>query len=219
MILEDFIVFLDAGHGGIDPVTGEYTTAPNKMHYHGISEYPATKGYFYEGVFNRKIVGLVKDKLDILGIKNILIAHEFVDTPLHQRVDLANAYSRQYKHALYLSSHTNASRSHRAKGFEIFTSVGQTRSDIFATLMYNYVKILLGDVLRMRGSFTDDKDPDKEKDFYVLRKTDMPSALIEYAFFDNKHDVALLEDPIVLNLFAEAQVCAVLQYINTLKFK
>jgi hypothetical protein len=62
---------LDNGHGGLDPETGKYTTAPNwdpkdpgtwkKMHVHDGEP-------LFEGVFNRQVVDRIAWKLSDLGI-------------------------------------------------------------------------------------------------------------------------------------------------------
>ena len=47
-------LIIDAGHGGIDPITGEYTTPANigkKTNHKGYEFHNA--GWFYEGVSNR----------------------------------------------------------------------------------------------------------------------------------------------------------------------
>jgi len=46
------LIILDPGHGGVDPMTCEYTTAPGKMALHH-GYFMHHDGWFYEGVWNR----------------------------------------------------------------------------------------------------------------------------------------------------------------------
>jgi len=209
----DFCVYLDAGHGGLDP-SGAYTTAPSKMHFHPQGVFH-NGGYFYEGVFNRSITKRVSKKLNNLGITNIIVSHDYIDISLQYRVDTANWYHRNYKEGIYISNHANASLNHLARGFEVYTTPGVTKSDSFAELLYNQVETLLSNKIRLRPNLMDG-DKDKEARFFVLRKTAMPAILIEHLFFDNFDDAKLLMDEEVQEMFAEAQVRAIIEFVNTL---
>jgi N-acetylmuramoyl-L-alanine amidase len=177
--LSKYLWILDAGHGGIDP-KGNYTTAPAKMH-----RFPEFT--IYEGVINRAIQGILKAELKTLGIDHAIVAHEYEDTPLNNRVALADQIYRKDKRAVYLSIHSNAGG---GSGFEVFTSPGQTRSDQFAKVFCaSYKKHFPDKNLRSDHS---DGDADKEADFYVLRKTDCPAVLVENLFFDNKEEAQYL---------------------------
>ena len=60
-MFDNFCVFLDAGHGGLD-AAGNYVTAPSKMHQHTRGEFHNGR-LFYEGVWNRRLTRLVVSKL------------------------------------------------------------------------------------------------------------------------------------------------------------
>lgn len=210
-MITDFCVYLDAGHGGLDP-TGAYTTAPSKMFYHNNGVFH-NGGYFYEGVFNRVITNRVAAKLKNLGIPNLIVSHDYLDVSLSYRVDTANWYHRNYKKGIYISNHANASGNHQARGFEVYTTPGQTQSDTFADLLYKQVEGLLGDKIRLRSDRLDG-DYDKEARFYVIRRTYMPAILIEHLFFDNYEDAKLLMDEEVIELFSEAQVRTILEFLK-----
>ena len=205
----DFCVYLDAGHGGIDP-SGNYTT-PGKRYKHSQGTFHGN-GNFYEGVFNRQIVIRVAEKLRNLGISNKVISHTYLDYPLAYRTNTANFYHAQYKQGVFISSHANASNGN-ARGFEIYTNPGVSRSDTLAEMIWEEVKSLLDDKITMRSD-TSDNDHDKEISFYVLRNTNMPAVLMEHLFFDNYQDALLLNDEQVQDYFAEAQVKGVLRYMN-----
>lgn len=213
MKLEDYCVFLDAGHGAYGP-DGKYVTAPSKQFKHSKGEFHED-GWFYEGVWNRTLTNRVAAKLDELGINRIIVSHEWVDVPLQYRVDKANWYHKNFRKGLFVSNHANASSAHNARGFEVYTSRGRTSSDAVASFHFENVRDLLGDKIRLRPDHSD-SDHDREANFFVLAKTAMTAILVEHLFFDNFDDATLLMDAEVVELFAEAQVRTIIQHINSL---
>jgi len=207
---DNFCVYLDAGHGGLSP-RGEYETAPSKMFKHSRGVFHGD-GFFYEGVWNRVMVNRVAHKLTRLGISNIIISHEYLDLSLDYRVDTVNWYYRNYNKGVIISTHANASGV-GARGYEIYTSPGRTQADMLAEFTWNQTQRLLGDRIQFRSD-TSDGDHDKEVSFYILRKTVMPAILIEHLFFDNFDDAMLLMNEEIIELFAEAQVRAVIDFMN-----
>lgn len=208
--MKDACVLLDAGHGALDK-NGHYVTAPSKQFEHAKGTFHQGR-WFFEGVWNHQFTARVAAKLSNLGIPNIIVSHEYVDTPLAYRVDLANWYHKNYKQALYISNHANAGGG-LARGFEVYTSPGTTVSDKVAELHWNNVKDLLSTQIIMREDSTDG-DYDKEARFYVLTKTNMPAILVEHLFFDNYDDALLLMNDEIVDRFAEAQVRTVMQYFS-----
>lgn len=209
----DFLVFLDAGHGGLDPA-GKYVTAPSKQFKHSQGSFHKDT-WFYEGVWNRTLTDRVAAKLQRLSIPNVTVSHEYVDNSLQYRVDMANWYHNRVGRSLYISNHSNSSTAHNARGFEVFTSPGQTRSDEIATLHFNNVRNLLADRIVYRQDMSDG-DPDKEASFVVLRETKMPAILIEHLFFDQLDDARLLMNDDIVERFAEAQVRTIIQAMSIL---
>ena len=64
-----FCVFLDAGHGGIDPkkkVPFNYTTYPSKCFQHNNAKFHGY-GWFFEGVFNREVAAKIEQYLKDWG--------------------------------------------------------------------------------------------------------------------------------------------------------
>jgi N-acetylmuramoyl-L-alanine amidase len=89
----------------------------------------------------------------------------------------------------YVSIHSNTSSNESegsgstANGFEIFTSIGQTQSDLFAKIAAQvYQSRFPG--RKFRGL--------KESDFYVLKQTDCPAFLVENMFYDNYEEAQFL---------------------------
>lgn len=185
-------VLLDAGHGGWHD--GKYMTPPKNGKWYNHGEFT-----FYEGVSNRKIAALVIDGMKARGIQYELVYHEFMDVPLQDRVKVANKLGGD----LFLSIHSNAGK---GKGFEVYTSIGQTKSDAIAE---RFVKGFETDFPEW-GVRKDvlDKDGDRERDFYVLRKTKMPAVLLELLFFDEINQAKFLMSPEGMSRIAKTIVNA-----------
>lgn len=206
------VALLDWGHGRVDPA-GQYATAPNKMWDHGTGYSFHKEGKFYEGQWNYDFTMLVASKLEARKVPYILIYKGYADMPLQERVMIANWWGRKLDNKCFLiSNHANASASHLARGYQIHTTRGETRADQLATIHWNKVNDRLGKTIRMRKQDSRDGDPDYEDNFYIIRKTIMPSVLNEWLFFDNPVDATLLMDEEVVNEMAEAQVEAILEY-------
>lgn len=202
-------IILDFGHGGIDQ-NGTYTTAPAKMFTFSNGEIA------YEGVLNRQIGGLVeiylKSHLD-LNVVTTVKATDARDLSLSYRVGVANKFKAE--DSIFVSIHSNASASQKARGFEIFTTKGHTKSDELATCIGESVKTYYEDLnLKLRFDFYSDNDLDKEADFYVLRKTKCPAVLLECLFFDNYEDYKRLVDPEFQKELAWRIYQGIITYLN-----
>jgi len=175
----NYLWLLDPGHGGIDS-DGNYTTGKKKMFDHGDFK-------IYEGNTNRIITMILIKMLNQANIRRMVIPDWIEDTPLKTRVDLADEYYNNDRSCIFLSIHSNAGGGH---GNEIFTSIGQTKSDKVAQIFCEMYKKMLPD-MRFRSDAADGDD-DKEAPFYVLRKTDCPALLVENGFFDNRKEAEFL---------------------------
>lgn len=152
--------------------------------------------YFFEYNFNREIVQRIAGKLDDLGIPyEILVPEVDDDIALSTRAARANSYCTKYGtfNCLFISVHSNACGDGKtfnsAKGWEVWTTKGLTKSDRFATVMYEEAEKILplyGMTLRSDMS---DGDPDKEENYTVIYKTWCPAVLTENMFFTNKKEV------------------------------
>ncbi len=179
-----YLWLIDAGHGGM--LNGRYTTAPAKMwvfpdHLH-----------IYEGVINRQIADRLALLLSKANIDWKYVHDVEEDTSLSARVKRADNTFFKDKRAIYLSIHSNSGG---GSGFEIFTSIGQTKSDKVADIFCHVYKKIFSQTPFRKDNLTD-HDDDKEADFYVLRKTDCPAILVENLFFDNREEAEFLLTPI-----------------------
>lgn len=210
-----FCVFLDAGHGGIDPkkkVPFNYTTYPSKCFQHNNSIFHGY-GWFFEGLFNREVAEKIEQYLKDWGIPIINVYDPVLDISLAKRVAKANINAQNYEASIYLSIHGNAAASTNARGFEVFTSKGKTRSDICAEFLFNEVQEAFPKwVYRMD---TTDGDKDKEEGFFVLTQTNMPAVLSENGFFTNYKDALMMFDPAFQDTIALCHARAVVDYAKT----
>ena len=200
------LIIFDLGHGGIDPDTGQYVTAPNKQHFH------QDFGWLYEGEWNRNLMKEITTLFTEYNSKakqNEQIRYNWYpydhqDVSLRSRVRSYNEMTNAQSKAVIISVHANASPNHNGRGFEIFTSKGETLSDQYATMIGEEFKAdpVLVDSFKFRTDYASDGDLDKEADFYVLKKAIAPAVLVEHGFFDNVEDAALLLNNDIINRFA-----------------
>lgn len=167
------IALLDNGHGGI--INGVYQTKGK------CSPIWDDGSQLFEGEFNRAIVSGIIEQLKCHNIEYVNLVPELTDIKLEDRVKRANKYKPN--NCFYLSIHSNAGG---GNGSEIFTSVGGTKSDRIATVFGEEYKREFPN-RKLRADFSD-SDLDKELDFYVLKKTRMPSILTESFFMDNEEE-------------------------------
>jgi len=166
------MILLDPGHGGL--INGKYQTVGKR------SPVWNDGSQLFEGEFNRAIVKGIAEKLKKLGIKHQILVNTEKDIPLSERVASANLHG--YNH-FYLSVHANAGG---GKGFEIYTSVSDTKADLLPKYFVEEV-IKEFPKARIRGDMLDG-DIDKEANFYVLKNTAMPAVLTENFFMDNEKE-------------------------------
>jgi N-acetylmuramoyl-L-alanine amidase len=139
--------------------------------------------YMNENLFNRAVVNYLKVELERCGFKTLLIAPTDVDTPLEQRTKLAN----DKKVNLFVSVHANASAGKWFDGGGIETFGMPTgESKKLADIVHKHV---------IKGTAFKDRGVKDGSHLWVIRKTNMPSILLELGFMDSNQDyVHLLND-------------------------
>jgi N-acetylmuramoyl-L-alanine amidase len=118
---------------------------------------------------------------------------------------------------IYLSIHSDAmpDGAHgKGSGFSIYTSKGQTASDVIGQIFCGvYADNLKQFRFRQDRS---DGDADMEEDFYVLRKTHCPALLVENLFFDNRREAEFLLSEVGRRQIADALFTSI-QYTEKYK--
>lgn len=178
-----YTYLFDPGHGGL--VNGKYVT-PGKR-----SPKFDDGSVLYEGVNNRDNVNIILKLLKEHGIDCIDIVDSSSDISLHERVSRANKLSKKKK-CIYISIHSDGAGDglnwHSASGMSVYTSKGQTKSDILADIMIESLQEQFGDTIKWRTDTYTDGDLDKEENFYVLKNTVCPAILCELGFHTNKDE-------------------------------
>lgn len=189
-------VLIDNGHGA---------NTPGKR---------SPDGRLIEYAYAREIAGRVVFELRKKGIDAEQIVKEEVDVPLSERCRRVNEYKAS--EAILISIHCNAagggSTWMQARGWEAWTSMGQTKADKLATCLYEAAeKYLPG--MKIRKDITDG-DPDKESGFYILKHTKCPAVLTENLFQDNRTDVDFLLSEAGKRAIVDLHVNGIINYLS-----
>lgn len=195
---KDIMVILDNGHG--------FNCAGKRSP----KWEDGTQLFEYE--FNRDIVNRIAEKLQKLNISHFILVPEEKDISLTERVNRANKINKQYRNKCFLISiHANAGG---GTGWEVWTSIGQTKSDDIATIMWQEMKTEFPSE-KMRVDMADG-DVDKEKNFTILYETKCPAILTENFFMDTEKDCRLIMSNTGRQKIANAHVRAIQKVIDTL---
>ncbi len=122
-------------------------------------------------------------------------------TSLGARVNGANLWGADY----FLSLHTNASNIPSVSGCEAFAYSRSSEGYVLGETLLGWLSQVTG--LSNRGVFA-------RPGLYVLRKTQMPSVLVELGFITNFNDANLMSNR--PELFAQGLYYGLLSYFNLL---
>lgn len=149
-------------------------------------------GKLLEYAYAREIALRVEKALCEIGYGGTRIVPEENDIPLQERCNRVNDICKNMGNAILVSIHCNAagdgSQWMTARGWEAWTSVGDSNADMLATCLYDAAE---NAGFKMRKDMTDG-DPDKEGHLYILKHTLCPAVLTENLFQDNRDDVEYL---------------------------
>lgn len=206
--MSKYLYVLDFGHGGTDPGTGDYTT-PGKR-----SPKREDESVLYEGVENREKGKYITKEMSNADLDYAIVSHEWKDNSLVDRVSKANKLNRTRK-TVYISIHSDAFGNGDTwtspSGISVYTSKGQTRSDLFANVIIRELENELQNTVKWRFD-TSDGDKDKEAHFYVLRKTNSPAVLLELGFHTNRVEADRMQTVAWKEMVARVIVDACLEW-------
>jgi len=221
---KNFIVAIDAGHGGEDP---------------GAIGHRRTQ----EADITLAIAKKLKAQLDIMpGVTGFLTRSGDYFVPLRKRIDIA----RRFQADLFVSIHCNASRDRDATGTEIYflSLTGATdeaarglaekenAADLIGGVSPEAGDDLLSILFDLRQNDTIRRSSDlaesmidavggdsrlttrgiKQAGFVVLKAPEIPSVLVETAFITNAREAAILKDGQFQTKFAEMLAQGIDQY-------
>lgn len=165
---------------------------------HGGDDSGAYYNDLMEKVPNLEIALRLRPILESLGYRVVMTRQTDVTLSLEERCRIANSARAD----IFVSIHNNAYMT-TSEGTETFCYYDSAEGRRLATLIHTEVvrRIRLPD----RGV--------KQAGFYVLKNTDMPSALVEGAFVSNSREAEMLKDPAFLQQIAEGIAAGVYQYL------
>jgi len=136
-----------------------------------------------ENEFNRAVVKYLDQELRRCGFKTLLVAPTDTDTPLANRVNLANKKCAD----AYISIHFNAFdgkfNGNDPSGHEIHVYPASKNARRLGECVLKYLN---------QGTKQKNRGIKYSKGLYVLRKTRMPAILSENGFMDNKEEAKLM---------------------------
>lgn len=180
-------------------------------------------GKLREYAYAREIVKYISASLKKLNIANTILVPETTDISLSTRVSRANTIYKKNKAkgitTILISVHCNAAGNGTqwmtARGWSVWTSVGQTAGDKLADKLYEAAEEVLTPLnQKLRKETYKDGDPDYESNFYILKHTSCPAALTENMFQDNKDDVNFLLSTEGKNAITKLHVLGITKYIQ-----
>ena len=204
--MSKYLYIFDPGHGGL--VDGKYQTAGKR------SPKFSDGRVLFEGVNNRDNVQRIMKAFRENGLECVDVVSSEYDVSLIERVKKANKLSKERK-CVYISIHSDANgdgvKWDQASGMSVYTSKGQTKSDIFASIVIDSLQENFLSTIKWRTDKTDG-DEDKEENFYVLKNTDCPAILCELGFHTNEAETRRMMTLDYKNKIVDAMVASAIKF-------
>ena len=175
---------------------------------------------YYEYLSNRVIGRQITASLRERGWN----VHEIEQTGANGLAEIANATQKIVtkfgsRNCIFISIHSNAAPAKdngwaNAKGWCVYTTKGQNKSDKLADYIYKYADeyFVKQDKRSIRRSLADG-DPDQEANFYVIYHCNCPGVLTENFFFNDKDDLKYIVSEEGQNSIVRAHVMGIEDYI------
>jgi len=204
--MSKYLYIFDPGHGGL--VDGKYQTAGKR------SPKFSDGRVLFEGVNNRDNVQRIMKAFRENGLECVDVVNSEYDVSLIERVKKANKLSKERK-CVYISIHSDANgdgvKWDQASGMSVYTSKGQTKSDIFASIVIDSLQENFLSTIKWRTDKTDG-DEDQEENFYVLKNTDCPAILCELGFHTNEAETKRMMTLDYKNKIVDAMVASAIKF-------
>ena len=170
----------------------------------------------FEWAYTREIAERVETELKKHGVDVERIVPEKTDISINERCRRANQIAARVgkQNCLLVSIHNNASQNGKARGWEVHTYLGSSKSDEYATVFWNTAQELLPvGANKMRADWSDG-DPDWDSNFGILRGTTCWALLTENLFMDNEEDCRFLLSPEGKAVIVGIHVKAILKIVG-----
>lgn len=177
------------------------------------------KEWKYTRVISHQIVDILKDA----GYDARLVTPEDNDASLAERIRRINTVCNKEgaSNVLMISVHANAvgdsSKWMEGKGWEAYTTRGETISDKLAEFLYKRADSNING-RKIREDWTDG-DRDKEADFYIIKHVKCAAVLTENFFYDNKDDLKYLTSDEGVHAVVRTHIEGIIDFINYRKGK
>lgn len=189
------VVVIDAGHGGKDP---------GKVGINGVLEKD----------INLCIAGRLKDLLEQNGIVVVMTREEDRDLASEHAANRKNEDLRaraqlieETNPAVMVSIHQNSYTSEEADGAQVFYYSGSENGKLLGTVVQKHLKQEIKD--------GNQRVPKANKEYYLLKKAQCPSVIVECGFLSNSTEAALLSTKEYQEKIAFAIHLGIMEYINT----
>ncbi len=193
---EDFVIVLDAGHGGVDTgasgIVGKYESALCLEVTQKVCAYLNMHSYS---------VRLTRTDDNLLSSSNTSLSRKQSD--LAGRVEITESVDDP----IFISIHMNTYPLESCKGTQIFYSPNNSKSKSLADIISNNIKSILQ---------PDNKRLNKQagSNIYVLHKLKAPAVLIECGFITNLDEATKLNDEEYQNKLAAIIAESIIEFIE-----
>lgn len=194
-VMVNKVIVVDPGHGGRDPGKIGVSGVPEKEINLEVSKRLAS----VLGQMGASVV-LTRDTDIDLSDSSASGFHGKKRQDLSRRVSMANDRNAD----LYISVHCNAFPGQKEHGAQVFSHPDSPESKILGECIQKEMTKILGNTKRKA----------KQVDYYAIRKTKMPAAIVEIGFITNPGEEKLLRDPLYQSKVAWSIAAGTVRYFS-----
>jgi len=210
-------IIIDPGHGGKDPGAVGFDNREKDI------------------VLNMGLILEDKLKKEFKNKKIILTRTDNRFIELEERANIANRTYEKYGQTIFVSIHVNAHRSNNVYGFETWHLLSDYERKILKDInlkdanienilnsMINYeiyqeskslAEMIQKEIEKRIGKISKNRGI-REEGYFVIKKSIMPSVLVEIGFITNKNESTMLTKYSYLDSIADGIVDGIKEFIN-----
>ena len=190
----EYIVVVDAGHGGIDP---------GKIGVNGIYEMDINLAISYKvsEILDKEDVKVIMTRKDDNGLyKDSDTNKKMAD--MTSRIDIIN----KSKADLVVSIHQNSFTSSEARGAQVFYYKESAKGEQLAECIQKKLRLM---------DETNTRDKKNDGDYYILKKSNPPAVIVECGFLSNEEEMKLLSTDAYQEKVAKAIASGIKEYLKS----